>query len=59
MNRRPSLLVPFAIVVVCGSVLTLLAMLLHITVLVPWLVIGTLIFGTRTWSQFARSRRDS
>jgi len=52
------LLVPFAVVVFCGSVLTLLAVLFHITPLVPWLVIGTLIFGTRTWSQYARSRRD-
>jgi len=58
VKRQRSLLVPFAVVVVCGTVLTLLAMLFHITPLVPWLVIGTLIFGTRTWSQYARSRRD-
>jgi len=58
VNRRPSLLVPFALVVVCGGALTLLAMLLHLTVLLPWLIIGTLIFSTRTWSQYARSRRD-
>ncbi len=58
MKRQPSLLVPFVVVVFCGSVLTLLAMLFHITPLVPWLVIGTLIFGIRTWSQYARSRRD-
>jgi hypothetical protein len=58
VNRRKSLLVPFAVVVVCGSTLTFIAMLLHITPLVPWLVIGTLIFGIRTWSQYARSRRN-
>jgi hypothetical protein len=58
VKRQPSLLVPFALVVVCGSVLTLLVMLLHITPLVPWLVIGTLFFSIRTWSQYARSRRD-
>jgi hypothetical protein len=58
VNRRFSLLVPFALVVLCGSLLTFTAMLLHITPLVPWLVIGTLIFGIRTWSQYARSRRD-
>jgi hypothetical protein len=58
VNRQPALLVPFALVVLCGSVLTFAAMLLHITPLVPWLVIGTLIFGVRTWSQYARSRRD-
>ena len=58
MNRRPSLLVPFVLVVVCGTLLSLVVWVLHITPLVPWLVIGTLIFGTRTWSQYARSRRD-
>jgi hypothetical protein len=58
VNRRPSLLVPFALVVVCGSVLTLIVMVLHITPLIPWLVIGTLFFAIRTWSQYARSRRD-
>lgn len=58
MNRRRSLLVPFLLVVVCGSLLTLVVWLLRITPLVPWLVIGTLIFGLRTWSQYARSRRD-
>jgi hypothetical protein len=58
VSRRHSLLVPFALVVVCGTLLTLVVWLLHITPLVPWLVIGTLFFGIRTWNQYARSRRD-
>ncbi len=58
MNAPRPELVRFVLVLTVGIVLTLGAMLFHITPLVPWLVIGTLIFSIRMWSIYRRSDRN-
>jgi hypothetical protein len=54
---RPEL-VRFTLVLTLGIVLILGAWLFRITPLLPWLIIGTLVFSIRLWSIYSRSKPD-